>query len=138
VTSSQPIVTPNAINFTPDNLRCYAYSGAYPADGASHVALSFETNSEYIVAEIKVNGAMNPLTSSVAGTNGQIKFNGTTIGAGPMSTALDKPYYYFEKLVIPPFTAVQVLINFHETDSNDIATAVLQGKVYGMTDTGFQ
>ena len=108
----------------------YGYSGTYAADAASHVVLDFTTGAAIIVGMIKVNGALNPLSSSVANTNGQIKLNGQTIGAGPMSTALDNPYYYFEKVIIPPLTRVQVLINFHETDSNDVATALFTGRVY--------
>jgi len=107
----------------------YAYSGGFVADNASHIVIDFTTGPELIIGEAKINGAMNPTTSSVAGTNGQIKFNSQTIGAGPMSTALDNPYNYHEKLVIPPFTHVQILINFHESDSNDIATALFTGEI---------
>jgi len=119
------------LQFSPDNKRCYAYSGTFPADGASHVVIEFTTSSEYIIGIIKINGALNPLTSSVANSNGEIKFNDITIGAGPMNTALDKPFYYYEKVNIPPFTNVKILINFHETDSNDVATALFTGKLYG-------
>ena len=109
---------------------CFAYSGTFVADSASHIALNFNSGPNFIKANIKVNGAFNPLTSSVANTNGQIKLNGIMVGGGPMPTALDSPYFYFEKLIIPPFTQVQVLINFHETDANDVATAVMTGTVY--------
>jgi hypothetical protein len=109
----------------------YAYSGTYVADNASHTVIDFTSGTELIKAEIKINGAVNPTTSSVAGTNGQIKFDSQTIGAGPTSTALDAQYYYSEKVIIPPFTRVQVLINFYETDSNDIATALITGEIVG-------
>jgi len=110
--------------------HCFAYSGSYPADGASHVVLDFMTGRDYVVGIAKVNGALNPTSTSVAGATGQVKMNGEMIGAGPMITALDNRYFYSEEIVIPPNTRVQVLIVFNETDSNDLATALFTGKVY--------
>tara|TARA_R110002110_G_C12918016_1_gene666899 strand:+ start:90 stop:500 length:411 start_codon:yes stop_codon:yes gene_type:complete len=122
--------TPSAaLEFTNDNKHAYAFSGPYQADSASHKVISFKTESYYLKATITVNGAVNPLTSSVANTNGQIKLNDITIGVAPMSTALDNNYNYREFLIIPPFTQCDVYINFHETDSNDIATALVMAEV---------
>jgi len=50
LTSSQPITTPNAINFTPDNKHAYAYSGIVGVTNIEVALLEFETNSEYIIA----------------------------------------------------------------------------------------
>jgi len=110
--------------------HCFAYSGTYAADGASHTVLDFFTGSDYIVGTVKVNGALNPLSTSVAGSTGQVRINGEIIGAGPMVTALDNPYFYSEEIVIQPNSRVQVLIIFNETDSNDVATATFTGRTY--------
>jgi len=55
VTSSQPVTTPNALNFTPDNKNAYAYSGALTITTGSYATgLEFSTNSEYILAKFQI------------------------------------------------------------------------------------
>jgi hypothetical protein len=55
MTSSQPVVTPNAINFTPDNKHAYAYSGNKAIINAEQTMIEGQTNSEYIRAKISIS-----------------------------------------------------------------------------------
>jgi len=134
MTSSQPIATPNAINFTPDNKRAYAYSSAQILTGGAFLKqLDFETNSEYIVASFTwANGETNA-TRDVYIT---IDFNEVSVylsrwenpnitdkGASPLV------------LVIPPFTHVEC---YQKNDGTTTGCFTMTGKVYGMTETGFQ
>ena len=108
----------------------YAYSGTYPADSNSHSVFSFTTGNFIFVGKFKVNGALNPISGSVANANGELKIAGTTIAVGPMNTALDNNYFFEQDIIIPPYTEVEGLINFFETDSNDLATATITGRIY--------
>ena len=133
--ATNPVGSSNSFTGTATGLEivgdfAYAYSGGVPADNNSHTVFSFRTGNYILKCTFVVNGALNPLTSSVAGTNGEIKLGGATVGAGPCATALDNNYFYKEDLIIPAYTQVDGLINFHETDSNDIATALITGSIY--------
>jgi len=136
VTSSQPVTTPNAINFTPDNLRCYAYSGEVSVANVELFLLDFQTNSEYINGQV--------LLGSKAQENEdyefKIYFNDVIIFS---STFGDQGAIYIGNwpipIIIPPFTAVKMSLDniSGDTDSR-VWTIGLTGEAYGMTETGFQ
>tara|TARA_Y100000310_G_C20003668_1_gene499728 strand:- start:51 stop:473 length:423 start_codon:yes stop_codon:yes gene_type:complete len=130
-----PVGSSNSFTGTSQTLElvgdfAYAYSGTYPADGNSHSVFSFTTGNFVFVGKFKVNGALNPLSGSVANANGEIKIGGATIGVGPMNTALDNNYFFEQDIIIPPYTEVEGLINFFEIDSSDVATATITGRIY--------
>jgi len=135
VTSSQPVVTPNAINYTPDNLRCYAYSGTIAVTNTETALLSFETISGYVVAKFQFNFIAN----SVDNFRYRIKFNSDIIqsyhvGGSNIYTEPDNVL----NLIIPPFTSVTATAqNVSDTESH-LHIISMVGKVYGMTDTGYQ
>jgi len=140
MTSSQPIVTQNAINFTPDNKRCYAYSGTGTAGTtADFVGLNFETNSEYLVVRIYVLYDADDLASgSQFGyffeMNGvQVAFTRREASAADI---VDSPLPSYLDLIIPPFTAFTATA-FSNASGMDVGFQ-LTGKVYGMTETGYQ
>jgi len=136
VTSSQPVVTQNAINFTPDNKHCYAYSGEVSVSNTELFLLDFQTNTEYIVCQVQLGSAIRQAENYEF----RIYFNNVVIF-----------YHTFENqgsefvtipnampLIIPPFTAVKMsLDNITDTDSR-IWTVGLTGRAYGMTETGYQ
>jgi len=138
VTSSQPVTTPNAINFTPDNLHCYAYSGTKTIDGSVWAAntqlLNFTTQSEYIVGTFVIT------TDLITGYNLfiAVQFNDVTVvnlktdGVPPYGMNLLNNL----EMVIPPFTKVELL--FGSQGVTVTATGLMSGKAYGMTETGFQ
>jgi len=135
VTSSQPIVTPNAINFTPDNLRCYAYSGVISdaSSAATSSALLFETTSYYLDAKLTI-------TNDEAGGGAQYIecfFNDIKVlrtisdSSGGSNAYIDTPFY----LLIPPFTKFELKVGAN-TDTD--FTAWLSADVYGSIETGYQ
>jgi len=141
MTSSQPVVTPNALNFTPDNLHCYAYGGLNASSVTSASILLFETNSEYIIGEFQINAGLDDddPASSVAPTTLIIKFNdvGVSMIGCSGATTDRRPSSIRQRLIIPPFTKVECII-----DSQDFAdkynSATFIGKAIGMTDISFQ
>lgn len=135
MTSSQPVTTPQALNFTPDNKHCYAYSGVIAVNNIETSLLDFQTNSEYIVGEIQFN------TSSTGGDDYlyKVKLNETIVQEYVTIDQSDRsrpdPYI---TILIPPFTRVELTArNVSDSSLNDQIVAVV-GKVFGMTEVGYQ
>jgi len=139
MSSSQPIATPDSLNFTPDNKRCYIYSGAknLSASADAQDMLEFNTNSEYLVmqfqggrnakvsAEMAVYAYINDVLVYYAKTD-----NGTQI---PLTPYFSQPL----ELIIPPFSNVKIMQSSEDADTTN-ATVVGIGQAYGMTDVGYQ
>jgi len=136
MTSSQPVVTPNAIVFTPDNKHCYTYSGALTITSGSYASgLEFSTNSEYILAKFQIvsddtTGSDLYYKINMNGTDILIKFNKNPNVADPVGFS---PIEF----VIPPFS--EVTISAQRGSGSDYTVfMLLSGEAVGMADTGFQ
>jgi len=137
MTSSQPVITPTAINFTPDNLHCYAYTGIIEAKGSGTYTehLNFDTNSEYIKARIMVQYG-EPASDNL---EWQLLFNNIVIvNSNSQVTSTTNTFPDFVDVIIPPFTNVIWQITNSSGATGRDATCTLTGKAYGMTETGFQ
>jgi len=135
MTSSQPVATPNALNFTPDNKQCYAYSGVVGVDDTEKNLLEFQTNSEYIEAQIQLGSD----SAENEDFEFQIYFNNVVVFAGIFNNQGQHNIGSWPiPLIIPPFTEVKIsLDNLADTDTRNW-TVGLTGKAYGMADTGYQ
>ena len=140
MTSSQPVTTPNALNFTPDNKHCYAYSGELNTTSSAQTALEFSTNSEYIVFDAYFTGPIkfsDPNTGREA--NWQVSLNDQVIGLVRCdSSESDVKNAGYLRFIVPPFSTVKI-----EVDGNDGAAdykncALLTGSAFGMNDVGYQ
>jgi len=134
MTSSQPITTPNALNFTPDNLHCYAYSGVVTANGSDTIALDFTTNSETIVGSCYYTANADALGANFL--TFQIKFNETIIIVVKERRDLGQLVDFPFNVIIPPHTHVEVIFPDNGRDAD--LTAVFTGKTYGMIETDYQ
>lgn len=136
MTSSQPVVTPNAINFTPDNKEAYAFSGIIAVTNSATTLLEFNTNSEYIKGTIQVLQG----TTSNEDFQYDVYFNDVVIARWHCLQVTDKetniPNAY--DVTIPPFTKVTItgLNTSSATGRNHSVT--LTGKAIGMTEVGYQ
>ncbi len=139
MTSSQPIATPDSLNFTPDNKRCYIYSGTktLTAGASPQDMLEFNTNSEYLVMQFQ--GGRNAKNSAEMGVYAYINDvlvyyaktdNGTTI---PLTPYFSQPL----ELIIPPFSNVKIQQSSEDADTQN-ANVVGIGRAYGMTEVGYQ
>jgi len=137
VTDAHPIVTPNAINFTPDNKRAYAYTGAMTIDsGATDTVLEGNTNSEYLVAEFQA-GRNDKTSAEIVHTiylNSLLVWyskmdNGKNPNQAPSSTPL--------LMIIPPFTHIEWKVASMD-DATSNFTGLFTAKTFGMTETGYQ
>jgi len=138
VTSSQPVATPNAINYTPDNLHAYAFSGVVASAGSQSSAttrtLLFETLSGYLKIRLTFS---NTNISTTANEYYLVKFNDQIVYKAENEHGLDtvtNPTVIY--MIIPPFTKVETLVGT-SADGYDFTT-IISGKAYGMTETGFQ
>jgi len=136
VTSSQPVVTPNAINFTPDNKRCYANSGLFEFDNTAFKAgLDFTTQSEYIIGRFYWGYP----ESSGDNIQSQIYLNDVKVYATFHSYTggdyTNAPM--FCDILIPPFTNCKAgAINGDGNDRDCLVT--FSGEAYGMIETDYQ
>jgi hypothetical protein len=136
MTSSQPVTTPNALNFTPDNKRCYAYSGAVTVTNVVNTLLEFSTNSEYLKVKVGFysNGISNDDYNQIIYFN-DVAVISQTVPQTYQSTATG---YQPIELIIPPFTDVKITFaNVTDTSSN-VWTLALSGEAYGMSEVGYQ
>jgi len=133
MTSSQPVTTPNAINFTPDNKHAYAYSGIIGVTNTVSNLLDFKTNTEYIVGQIQFfySEHVEPDFDYT------LKINGVIVTKFFVNDKFDADLNWFP-IIIPPFSQVLLTAqNIADTDSVD-QSVIFTGKAYGMTETGFQ
>jgi len=139
MTSSQPILTPDGLNFTPDNLRCYTYGGPFSLKTTEQTVMSFSTNSETIAGWLFVSGGVIPGSSLGGITTWQIKLNGiTTIWLKTETAQEDSPLNTKVKLILPPFSTVEVITDSDASNTDIFTTTAFTGKTYGMTETGYQ
>jgi len=134
MTSSQPVVTQNAINFTPDNLRAYSYSGLVTTSASDDVnLLEFSTNSEYIRARIQFW-----YDAAGSGSNIEFKtfFNTVKVATTHVTDSIDVEWQ-LTYLIIPPFTDVLIQAKNHSSSTEPVL-CTLTGDVYGMIETGYQ
>jgi len=138
MTSSQPVTTPNALNFTPDNLHAYAYSGVIASAGSQSAAttrtLLFETTSSYLKIKLTFS---NTNTSTTANEYYLVKFNEQIVYKAENEHGLDtvtNPTVI--NMIIPPFTKVETFIGT-SADGYDFTT-IISGRAYGTIETGYQ
>jgi len=139
MTSSQPIITPTALTFTPDNKHCYIYSGGHAANTTPVIALDFETQSEYIKGIFEIQIAVQNEASSNTVSMSNIKFNGLLIAnmVGGYKGA-DGITWQPLNVIIPPFTEVTANLFSDENQADRKMTITFTGRTYGMTETGYQ
>jgi len=133
MTSSQPVATPNAINFTPDNKRAYAYSGVIGVTNVKVNMIEFDTNTEYLAGKVYIFNA----GGSGDDIQYTIEFNDVAImSLYSLNTARLDPIR--TKIIVPPFTNVKITAyNIQSSTARD-HTAHVYAKAFGMTDTGYQ
>jgi len=103
-------VTGEALQFTNDNKKCYAYSGLLAGSTSSIITyLQFNTNSEYIRATIQ-NGSTNETTRKTV----YIYFNDIIIVRNDIDNAYAFPNTY--EIIIPPFTNVKIALQLGADD----------------------
>ena len=133
MSSSQPVATPNALNFTPDNKHCYAYTGVTAITGTEKTLMEFNTNSEYLVLKLQ------PIQFSSTNNNILyfVLFNDVKVQSTETTGARDYTPYDELHLIVPPFTHVKIRVDNLSGGTDDAGLAIT-GRAYGMADVGYQ
>ena len=119
-----------ALQFTNNNKHAYAYSGEIEAKTASQTALSFFTNSEYLIGEFTFNGFIQVSNVSIRQGAITIKLNDVIVANQMTGDANeDMIAYVKQKIIIPPFSRVVCDVVASLGDSDNFATVVFTAKV---------
>ena len=123
--SSDTVISRNALQFTNDNKKAYAYSGIVPIQSTETSLLIFNTNSEYLNAKIMIYNE----SGSGDDMRYKIKFNNVTVVStysnSSNDTLLDTPII----MIIPPFTTVDITGDNVSSDTARNHTAHVWAKV---------
>jgi len=135
MTSSQPIATPQALNFTPDNKHCYAYSGTQAITDTESTMIEFQTNSEYIIGTIQ----FNMLQDTADDIFYKVKINDQTINGyltlgAQQGTDANNPL----PVIIPPFSSVVLTADNVSSSTGRSCICSFVGQAIGMTQTDYQ
>ena len=111
----------------------YAYSGTFQAATSAATMLSFTTGSGFIVGEFTFNAQTRIAAAVSGGTSAfEVQFNDLVVSLAKVdSAAHDMPTQAFQKVIIPPFTKVQVQMISTEDTANELITVTFTGRVYG-------
>ena len=136
MTNSQPVITRNSINFTPDNKRCYAYSGIMSINQNETTMIEFDVNSEYIISHIQFNSNLS-LGDDMF--RFKVYINNVVIQAHVAGRHdYDQKYENFLQVIIPPFSTVKLTAqNINDTNARDQIVS-LTGEAVGMAEVGYQ
>jgi len=94
-----------ALQFTNDNKHAYAYSGLVEVESTEIICLEFNTNSEYLIAEMQMCYFSTNETDNI---KFMITFDNIEIQTTQINDAFTHTPYTSIKLIIPPFTLVKV------------------------------
>jgi len=126
--ASQTIVGPDTLQYTQDNLRCYAFSGKVACDDTQTILLNFLTGSGVIIARLDFG------TGSVSNRDmmwqvflddievySYVSSGTNQAGANPQNTI---------DIILPPFTQVKVTSENQSDDNSENQYCILTGRVY--------
>jgi len=113
--------------------HCYALSGTFPASTNPQTTLEFTTGAGYILGEIQLNAAVSSTApDSGSSTLALITFNAITISIIKAEAGNnDIPTYAIQKVLIPPFTNVKIVVDGNDNQAGQFATVTFSGRVYG-------
>ena len=119
-------VTSNALQFTNDNKHAYGYSGVIAVNNNETSLLLFQTNSEYLNAQISM------FNGSGSGDDFlyKIYFNDiVVVDTYANSSNVEPTYFNPIRIIIPPFTTVKITADNVSGSSARNHTAIVTAKV---------
>ncbi len=133
-----------SLQYTPDNKYAYWYSGEFTATADTALAGEFKTESEYLVGEVRIAGYFDA-GSPESGAKLAARVMFSDIAVADVNTNNDKviailkcdggdedaPAEGFARIVIPPFTKVQIFRDSNTTSTSVDGTISFIAKVKG-------
>ena len=113
--------------------HCYATSGEFECKTSDQTLLSFSTGNSYIVATFVMNAPIRFADITDGFVRGfKLNFNSETVLAVKAdSSQEDMPAYIEVKVLIPPYTKVELICRDSTDNAAYLGTANLTGRVYG-------
>ena len=118
------------LNYVQD--RVYAYSGLKAALAAGFTVLNFQTGNKTIIGTMQLNAGVDDDTPTVGTeTTANILLNGVSIGILKATTgaADNAPGSISQDLVLPPYTNVEVIMDFDSDENDRFGAMVFTGKI---------
>jgi len=112
--------------------HAYAYSGTFEGKTAAQTVIDTSSGNGYIVGEFQLNAIVNA-TDPAAGnpTLAQILFNGTIIAIIKAEAGTEQtPSSETQKVIIPPYTKIQVIVDSDDNQSSRLGSIVFVGRIY--------
>jgi len=140
MTSAQPVITRDTLNFTPDNLQCYAYSGVGSVTSSTDfTGIDFTTNSEFIKGRVYFSMDNDDVASgNQIGWKLMMNSQQLTISRVEASATdiLDVALIAYFDVIIPPFTNFQAIAFTNASGVN--CNFIFTGYAFGMIKTEYQ
>ena len=113
--------------------HCYATSGEFECKTSDQTLLSFSTGNSYIIATLVMNAPIRFADITDGFVRGfKLNFNSETVLAVKAdSSQEDMPAYIEVKVLIPPYTNVELICRDSTDNAAYLGTANLTGRVYG-------
>ena len=113
--------------------HCYATSGEFECKTSDQTLLSFSTGNSYIIATLVMNAPIRFADITDGFVRGfKLNFNSETVLAVKAdSSQEDMPAYIEVKVLIPPYTKVELICRDSTDNAAYLGTANLTGRVYG-------
>ena len=118
------------LNYVQD--RVYAYSGLKAALAAGFTVLNFQTGNKTIIGTMQLNAGVDDDNPTVGTeTTANILLNGVSIGILKATTgaADNAPGSISQDLVLPPYTNVEVIMDFDSDENDRFGSMVFTGKI---------
>jgi len=111
----------------------YAYSGLYAAHTTAVTVISATTGSGVLVGVIQLNGACDDDSpANRTSTSLNILMNGVSVAIlGTGDQLLDAPTSVKQHIIIPPLTKIEIILDMAGIVTDNWASALLTGRVYG-------
>ena len=130
--SSSNVVASAGLDLNYIGKHVYAYSGTFEAKTAAQTVIDTTSGNDYIVGEFQLNacvGSTDPATGTP--TLAQILFNGIIIGIiKAEAISEDTPSSERQKVIIPPYTKIEVIVDSDDNQSARLGTIGFVGRVY--------
>jgi len=113
----------------------YAYSGTFSASVSSQTCLEFTTGSGIIVGQFFMSGGVNYAAGNLGDgqvTGYRLSLNGEIASIVKIASITESmPTIAKEKVILPPFTLVQLEILSSADSAGQLSTCSFAGRVYG-------
>jgi len=130
--SSANVVAGAGLDLNYIGKHAYAYSGTFEGSTSAQTVIDTHSGNGYLVGEFQLNAVVNSTDPAVGNpTLAQILFNETIIAIIKAEAGTeDTPSSERQKVIIPPYTKVQVIVDSDDNQSSRLGSIVFVGRIH--------